>query len=165
MIRTKQKKVYDFMSKKSFDNLNQLKREINSRINNSLRSNVSNYVVDKLKEHIDKDVYNSYTPVDYQRRKENDGLLDESNIRSKVISQELSVYEEAEIEGPRLRGEKFKNRDGLARLIENGAYNPWNNKSYKWTKPRKFISNTQKEINKNYSEILKILKDDIEHTK
>lgn len=152
------------LGKKSFYTLSQLNREINKRINSALREDVSNYVVDKLKEHINKDVYNSYSPKEYIRRESNGGLLDDNNIRTKVVSQTLSVYEESEIEGPRLKGEKFPNKDGLAKLIEHGAYNPWNNTRYKWTKPRTFVSNTQKEINNHYKDIVKMLKNKIEHS-
>ena len=92
-------------------------------------------------------------------------MLDDSNIRRTVTNNTLSVYEEAEIDGPRLGGEKFPNKDGLAQLIEHGAYNPWNKKRYRWMKPRKFVTNTQKEINSKYSQILKLLKNRIENNK
>lgn len=151
------------MVKKSFYTLSQLNMELNKRINSVLREDVSDYVVNKLKDHINKDVYNSYSPKEYIRRKSDGGLLDDNNIRTKVVNQTLSVYEESEIEGPRLGGEKFKNKDGLAKLIEHGAYNPWDKNSYKWTKPRTFVTNTQKDINRNYKDIIKILKEKIEY--
>lgn len=151
------------MASKSFSSVDGLKEEINKRINKSLNNEIAEYVESKLKDHIDKDVYSTYTPVLYDRRKEDGGLMDEANIRKTVRSQELNVYEEAPLEGPRLRGSQFWNKDGLSKLIENGAHNPWNRKRYRWTKPRPFVTNTQKDINYRYSKIIKMLKERIEH--
>lgn len=153
------------MANKNFYSVAELEKEVKKRINAALREEVGDYVEDKLKEHIQSDVYNTYTPVSYERRTTSGGLLDDSNIRRTVTNNTLSVYEEAEIDGPRLSGEKFPNKDGLAQLIEHGAYNPWDKKRYRWMKPRKFVTNTQKEINSKYSQILKLLKNRIENNK
>ncbi len=154
------------MSNKKFSTttVKGLQYEISRRINKTLDSEVADYVKGKLKEHVEKDVYASYTPVEYERRKENDGLLDDANIRHKVKSCELSVYEEAPIEGPRLDAPGWvEKKDSLAQIIEHGAHNPWNSKEYPWTKPRPFVTKTQEDINYRYGDILDILKKGVNH--
>lgn len=148
------------MAKKTFSTVDGLKREVNKRINSALREEIGDYVESKLKEHIQSDVYDTYDPVVYARRKDNGGLTDDTNIRRNVKSQVLSVFEEAPPDQSRLQDEPvtFNKPDALARIIEQGAKNPWNGKRYRWTEPRPFVSNTQKDINYRYAEIVKLLK-------
>ena len=148
----------------SFYTVYSLKKEIRKRAVKALQNEIKDYVVNRLESHIETDVYKSYSPVEYERRKEKDGLLSNNNIKSEVNDLTLTITEEAEIEGPRIPGYgKFPNKDGLAQLIEHGSHNPWNGKRFRWTKPRKFITNTQNDINYKYSKILKMLKKRIEN--
>lgn len=154
------------MSSKKFttSTLNGLRYEIARRVNKTLNKEVAGYVKDKLKEHVKEDVYSTYSPTEYNRREENGGLLDDKNIRHKVKSCELSVYEEAPIEGPRLDSPNWvEKKDSLAQIIEHGAHNPWNSREYPWTKPRPFVTKTQEDINYRYAEILDILEKGVNH--
>lgn len=152
------------MAKFSATTVNSLQTEIMRRANLALDNEVASHVKSKLKSHIQKDVYTTYSPVEYDRREENDGLVDDKNIRHKVRERTLYVYEEALIEGPRLNAPNWVNKpDSLAQLIENGAHNPWNNKNYKWTGPRPFMEETQADVNYRYADIVKLLKNRIEH--
>ena len=152
------------MAKFSATTVKSLQNEIMRRANLALDNEVANNVKEKLKSHVQKDVYSTYSPVEYERRKENGGLVDENNIKHKVRERTLYVYEEAPIEGPRLDAPNWVNKsDSLARIIEDGAYNPWNYRNYRWTKPRPFMENTQDDINYRYADIVKLLKNRIEH--
>nr|DAH59445.1 MAG TPA: type I neck protein [Caudoviricetes sp.] len=152
------------MAKFSATTVKSLQDEIMRRANLALDNEVANNVKEKLKSHVQKDIYSTYSPVEYERRKENGGLVDENNIRHKVRERTLYVYEEAPIEGPRLDAPNWVSKpDSLARIIEDGAYNPWNYRNYQWTKPRPFMENTQDDINYRYADIVKLLKNRIEH--
>lgn len=154
------------MAKKPCTTLAELQREIMKRANKGLEKDVAPYVKNKLKEHVERDVYSTYNPKMYERREDDGGLVDDKNINHELRKQNrtLYVYEEAPIEGPRLDAPDWVNRDdSLARLIEHGAHNPWNHRRYRWTKPREFMDKTQQEINDHPKEILELLKNRIEH--
>jgi len=135
-----------------------LNRELMRRANIALKNEVKDVVVSKLKEHMQKDVYATYTPHEYQRRMDDGGLIDPKNIEHTVNENMLRVYPTAPIEGPRIPGyEPAPGKTNLAKIIERGARNPWNRKSYRWTKPRPFVKNTQEELRKNPRPIVEAL--------
>lgn len=53
------------MAKKSFMKVNRLSDEIIHRAKKALNNEVKDYVVDRLKKSIRKEVYNTYSPVEY----------------------------------------------------------------------------------------------------
>lgn len=160
------------MAKKSFTTTGELQKEIVHRAKKALKNEVKDYVVDKLKLNIQKEVYNTYSPVEYERRGVNGGLLDDKNvdgsqgstsIRANVHDRTLTVYEEAPVDPPKLAHKEYDAPDGLAKLIEEGAHNPWSGRRYRWTKPRPFVTKTQHDINYAYSDIVKMLRNRINH--
>ena len=152
------------MAQKSFSTVNQLQREIMRRANEALKNEVKDYVEDKMKSHVEKDVYATYSPVEYERREANGGLLDDSNIKDVVHDRTLTVYNETHVEGPRLNHKEYKNPDGLPRLLESdNIRNPWTHKRYRWMSPRPFMTNTQKDINYRYADIVEMLRKRINH--
>ena len=159
------------MAKKSFDSLGKLEKEIVRRANKALNNEVKDYVVDELKSRIKKDVYSSYSPVMYDRREGDGGLLDDTSvgdentgsIQAHVYRRTLRVYERAEVDPPKLKHKEYNAQDGLTQLIETGAKNPWNNRHYKWQNERPFMSNTQDYINNHPKQIVDMLKARIEH--
>lgn len=152
------------MAQKSFSTVDQLQREIMRRANKALKNEVKDYVEDKMKSHVEKDVYATYSPVEYERREANGGLLDDSNIRDVVYDRTLTVYNETHVEGPRLNHKEYKNPDGLPRLLESdNIRNPWTHKRYRWMNPRPFMTNTQKDINYRYADIVEMLRKRINH--
>ena len=115
------------MGKKSCTTTKELQAEIMRRANKALNKDIAPYVENKLKEHVQKDVYTTYSPVEYERREEDGGLVDDDNIKHKVRTDNrtLYVYERAPIEGPRLDAPNWVSQnDSLAQLIEQGAHNP-----------------------------------------
>lgn len=153
------------MGKKSFNTVEGLQREIMKRANKALKNEVKDYVEDKMKSHVEQDVYATYSPVEYERRETNGGLLDDSNIRDVVHNRVLTVYNETQVEGPRLANHKeYHNPDGLPRLLESdNIQNPWTHKRYRWMKPRPFMTNTQKDINKHNKDIVNMVEQRINH--
>lgn len=156
------------MGKKSCLTLKELETEIVRRADIALKKDVAPYVKDKLKKHIQTDVYAKYTPVMYERRKDDGGLLDDSgnepSIQVSVRPRELTVYERAKPAPPLLENHKeYSNKDGLARLLEEGPYNPWGSQNVPWARPRRFMTKTQKEINAHPADIKKMIKNRIEH--
>lgn len=58
----------------------------------------------------------------------------------------------------------YHNPDGLPRLLESdNIRNPWTHKRYRWMKPRPFMTNTQKDINKHNKDIVKMVEQRINH--
>lgn len=158
------------MAKFTATTVNALQTEIMRRANKAMKNSVAPYVEDKLKQHIKKDVYSTYSPVEYDRREADGGLLNESKdsgISStyRTADRTLTVFERAPVDPPKLEHKEYNAPDGLAKLIEEGAHNPWNNRHYKWENPRPFVSKTQADINTHNSAIVKMLKDQIEHDK
>ena len=153
------------MAKVSCSNISGLQRAITERANKSLNNEVADYVKGKLKDQIEDDIYSSYIPYIYERRMDNNGLLDDSNMPHEVEERTLKVYERASVDPPRLEYHKeYNHRDGLARLLEEGPHDPWGSVNADlWTTPRKFMTNTQKEINKHNYQIRKMIKERIEH--
>lgn len=153
------------MGKKSCTTTKELQAEIMRRANKALNKDIAPYVENKLKEHVQKDVYTTYSPVEYERRETNGGLLDDSNIRDVVHGRVLTVYNETQVEGPRLANHKeYHNPDGLPRLLESdNIRNPWTHKRYRWMKPRPFMTNTQKDINKHNKDIVDMVEQRINH--
>ena len=143
------------MAKFTATTVGALQTEIMRRANLALKNEIASTVKERLKTHVQKDVYSTYSPVEYERREESGGLVDDKNLKHKVRDRTLYVYEEAPIDGPRLNAQNFKNKpDSLARIIEEGAYNPC-----------PFMENTQDDIDYRYADIVKLLKNRIEHDK
>lgn len=159
----------------TFNSFDALQNEIMHRADEALKNEVSDMVKEKLKEHVQTDVYDAYgsqEPLIYSRRKANGGLLDDSNITSKLNTRSgkdgarkstLTVRDEAHIEGPRIEG--YSEQPGqtpLAALLESGKVkNPWTGYRGSWTKARKFVTKTQSDINSHYTEILSKIKERI----
>lgn len=142
---------------KSCTTFTSLNKEVMRRVNVALRGDVNKIVRKKLEKHIRSDVLKTYTPKVYERRGA-DGIEGENSIVSSVENGVLRVRNEAKPEAPRLPGNPVTGgRTALAKLIEKGAHNPWNNVGYVWTKPRRFVSNTQQEINQAPDAILKAI--------
>lgn len=89
------KRVMNNMARHSYPTISSLEKQIKARAGKALKNEVANYTTNKLKEHIQKDVYDTYNPVMYERRKEDGGLMDDGNIRKVYRAGKLDVYEEA----------------------------------------------------------------------
>ena len=65
-------------------NLKELERELRTRIDYALLTDVAEVVTTVMLDHIERDVYDSYVPHEYVRRYDNGGLMDINNINSSI---------------------------------------------------------------------------------
>ena len=77
------------MGKKSFNTVEGLQREIMKRANKALKNEVKDYVEDKMKSHVEQDVYATYwfnqSPWDDRKRKKEAELLFKDEIPPQFI--------------------------------------------------------------------------------
>ena len=111
------------MAKFTATTVNALQTEIMRRVNKAMKNSVAPYVEDKLKQHVEKDVYSTSSPVEYDRRETDGGLLNDSKdsgISStyRTADRTLTVFERAPVDPPKLEHKEYNAPDGLARLIE-----------------------------------------------
>lgn len=147
----------------------QLLAMVQAKIDAVLLSDVAPFVEDKMKQHIESDIYNKFqTNMPELRRRENDGLLADSNIISEIIgSGKLRVINIAR-NGDSVMGQTVvsDSRTQFSRWINNGEwmdlgeFNRTGNKVKREERP--FISNTQADINSNRNEWFKIFKKGME---
>lgn len=119
--------------------LNRIKKDVKKTIENE----VSNKIKETMKERIQEDVYDKYEPTQYVRRREDGGLLDDDNIKSKTISIKDNIS--LEITNETLSDSHLKRLD---KVIEYGVGYEWEDSEiYKMQPyPRPFINNTKEQI-------------------
>lgn len=127
-------------------NWNDLNKQIQKKIDDSLKKEVAETVKQIELEHIKSDVYDVYNPVVYERRGANGGLGDYKNLESKVKDGILTVINITEASPSQYpyEGEPYST---FPEWIENGLVpNVWNDRDYEWMHPRPFTVNTIKEL-------------------
>lgn len=129
------------------NNFNALTKEIQKRIDKSLKNEVFEEIRDVEQKNIDEYVYDVYQPKIYKRRETNGGLIDDKNIVGELIkSGELEV---TNVTKPNSDYNGTTNKD-LPYLIENGL----GEKGYKYdypadlpyVYPRPFTEKTKEEL-------------------
>ncbi|MFJ7982430.1 hypothetical protein ACIQ1D_19390 [Lysinibacillus xylanilyticus] len=144
----------------TFRNLKDLERFANAQILQSISVNLAleNLFAEAMYDVIWTNVYSVYEPIEYERREEDGGLLDERNMRftehipisSKLIS---SLFENL------AEGKDTMEGQYISEMIEKGIKEPYNNPDGIWAEPRPFTSDTTRYLNtaKN-SELLQAFK-------
>jgi hypothetical protein len=137
----------------TFNNLNELERYLNKQIQDSLNTDVAKKIVKVAEDHVQKDVYDVYSPKVYHRT----GKLKES-------FEVTPIANGIEIENTRKDGERYipeiieYGHDASTQGYEHPAYYPSGDN---FTQPRPFIENTRKQIadeNIHVEELKKSLK-------
>ncbi len=122
----------------SFRNLNALELYIKNEIYKSLEDDVAKEVVDTMKDRINEDVYNAYSPTLYERRKENGGLLDDANFLTEMVDDNT------------LKVKNVTHGSGkyIVPIIEEGVGYTWENSNIYGRQPfpRPFVANTREEL-------------------
>ena len=142
----------------------QLLAMVQAKIDSVLLSDVAPFVESKIKQHIEKDVYSIDTNMPELRRRENDGLIADSNIVSEMIGSGKLMVMNIARNGDSVMGQTVvaDSRTQFSRWINNGEwmdlaeFNRSGNKTKRAARP--FISNTQDDINSNRNEWLNILR-------
>lgn len=150
------------------EKLEQIKRDMKE----SLQNEATEYIKDKMQEHIQSDVYDQYhrweslgfvdEPFVYERRYENGGLISRENIKMTPIENGVMIENIT----------KGSNQNiSLAELIEHGdGYNGYeyeykenrDGTSYQYLQSRPFMKNTKEEI-ENSKECIEIIKNSMKN--
>jgi hypothetical protein len=123
-----------------FKSLDHLYKYIKKEVNKSLDKDVSRVVKDEMKKVIEEVVYNAYEPSQYDRQKDDGGLLDESNIKHGVENGQLWIRNTRSDEGK-----------DVAEIVETGVGYDWErSRIYKMQPfPRPFHEETKENLEKN----------------
>lgn len=111
----------------------------------TLEVEVKDEIIEMVKEHIDSDVYDKYTPEEYNRTQSlKNNLIGYVDDLGRAY--ELTVeYNDDEPYFSIVTGESLS-MDYIAGLIEDGKIKPLWGDGYEYLKPRPFMENTQNEI-------------------
>ncbi|MET3209904.1 UNVERIFIED_CONTAM: hypothetical protein ABIC26_002852 [Paenibacillus sp. PvR008] len=116
------------------NNFAELERLLKQKIASALQVDVAHTVKDNLKQSIEDNVYDVYTPTVYERQRDQGGLTDERNIAVEMIGQDT-----VSIESQRMDGSK-----NVSLVVETGqgydfefAYSG---------RPRPFVEKTVEEL-------------------
>lgn len=126
----------------TFSNLKDLEKYLNKKIASALEKEVAKVARETMKQKIETEVYNRYEPTEYDRQKENGGLLDDRNIVTELIN-DNTLY---------VRNIRTDTENGIvkdvARIVEEGEGYTWDrSKIYQMQPyPRPFHEETAKEL-------------------
>lgn len=120
-------------------NLKEVLNKIKKEVQNSLETDVAEMVKDTIIKHVSEDVYQVYTPTMYKRKGFNDGLMDERNM-------DIFKYGECGIE---IQNNTMDDGKNVAEVVETGIGYDFTGYGYSYEQPRKFMSNTRDEIERD----------------
>ena len=140
----------------TFKNLKDLERHINMQAKAILQKDVAEKVKDVMQMKVKTEVYDKYTsysnhPDAYERRYEDGGLADRSNMESKVVGNTLVVENTT-------KGQDGSRLDGLIEHGQGGGYGSYDyapamNSEGDFREPRPFIEETRKELRNTNSHV------------
>lgn len=115
----------------TFNNLNSLFAHLEKEIRHTLQDEVAETVKDHMSETIQLNVYNTYSPMYYERRGEQGGLIDKRNMEATVNGDTLTVKDIAPLDNGSTKYD-------LDAIIEFG----WGNQPF----PRPFYDGTEERL-------------------
>lgn len=137
------------------DQLEELMVKLQEQVQDVVKNNVVETIKDVETEHIREDVYNTYTPTMYQRRYENDGLIDKENMKEVIKKEDNTIS--LDITNDTLENQDYPNadQDYIDSIIENGEGYTWKNSQIYQEQPypRPFTENTYKDLEENKQHI------------
>ncbi|MGM1044887.1 MAG: hypothetical protein ACQEXX_01935 [Bacillota bacterium] len=74
-------------------NLKELEKILNKKISKALQQSVAPVVKNVMKEKIEEEVYDVYSPTIYERQKDNGGLTDDENIKTTLMNNTILAVE------------------------------------------------------------------------
>lgn len=129
-----------------------LNDEIKKRVNKALKEKVAPYIRDELTNQIQKNVYDAYDPVVYQRRGENGGLIDKDNFVTEFNEDNCSVY---------VHDDAKASSEGLGMPLDQAIEYGYGNRLNAYNRPRPFISPTQSKVDTDVGIIQQMIVDSI----
>ena len=120
------------MAKKFFRSVEEMMDYVEKAIAEVLWTEVSDYIIHRLQESVQENVYDVYLPHRYIRREHNHGLIDERNFEDN-----LKISKSIILEIHNVTEKAFDDKDNrtLAEIIEYGIPNG----EQPWEIPRPFI--------------------------
>lgn len=143
----------------SFNNLKDLEKYIKQKVKESSKE-LGKFVAEKTKEHIEKDVYESYQPSEYKRTFE---------LKESIVSEEKDINNGVEItiehDESMLHHKSIVTGEDVGSQLpywihEGKVPNIFNHNDYTWMHPRPYMNNTVEEF-KNSKEHVKKLKEEL----
>lgn len=129
--------------------LKELEKALQEKVEIALLTDVAETVRDVMLDHIIEDVYEEYTPFEYSRRNNDNGLMDGNNINASIEGNTL-IVENNTLGRPYYRdGKELKRSQNadqeIAGVIESGQGYDVHDWEYDGI-PRPFIANTRREL-------------------
>ena len=129
--------------------LKELEKALQEKVEIALLTDVAETVRDVMLDHIIEDVYEEYTPFEYSRRNNDNGLMDGNNINASIEGNTL-IVENNTLGKPYYReGKELKRSQNadqeIAGVIETGQGYDIHDWEYDGV-PRPFIENTRREL-------------------
>lgn len=129
--------------------LKELEKALHEKVEIALLTDVAETVRDVMLDHIIEDVYDEYTPFEYSRRNNENGLMDGNNINASIEGNTL-IVENNTLGKPYYReGKELKRSQNagqeIAGVIETGQGYDIHDWEYDGI-PRPFIENTRREL-------------------
>lgn len=121
------------------------------QINETLKDEVFEEVRDTIQKHVNRDVYDAYSPTQYNRRGSSGGLIDENNIVGEIISDGMLFTKNIAEANTPFKGHSYSTDDDtmFGRWINDGLVYNFNGSTDPWTEARPFIDNAREELAKN----------------
>jgi hypothetical protein len=125
----------------TFKKLSDLEKYIKGQIPEILKQDVAPEVIETMKEHIQTDVYDAYSPTAYVRRREDGGLLDDDNFSAEMVSEDTLKVKNTTTDSEN----KYKD---IVPIIEYGVGYTWEKSRIYQSQPypRPFVRNTRQEL-------------------
>lgn len=129
--------------------LKELEKALQGKVEIALLTDVAETVRDVMLDHIIEDVYDEYTPFEYSRRNNENGLMDGNNINASIEGNTL-IVENNTLGKPYYReGKELKRSQNadqeIAGVIESGQGYDIHDWEYDGIS-RPFIENTRREL-------------------
>lgn len=129
-----------------YKDLNTLLKFAQKQINQSLQYDVAPVVEAKLQQKIVENVYDPYSPVEYDRRNE---LNNEKNIVSELVENGKLFTKNIAVPDKSVLGTPYQGADptAFARWVNDGLVpNIFNGEHYSWNDPALFVEETVEDL-------------------
>lgn len=123
-----------------FSDIKSLSFYIEQKISETLEDEVARTTIQTMQLNIETEVYNRYSPTQYERKRYSGGLQDKENIETKLISKDTLAVRN-------IRTDENTGRD-VAKVVETGVGYSWRNSGiYKMQPfPRQFTQATRNKL-------------------
>ena len=119
--------------------------KLQSVIRDALENEVSEKMVDIVKEQVNKDVYAKYTPSEYERTESLKESVQRTINSSNDGAEILIDHDDAKMNYWSVLGDDV-DQQGIPRMIEDGTIHPLFGGGFSYLQPRPYMNNSKEEI-------------------